>query len=55
MTVNGTALPTEPCTPFPVDDLAATGMNLRPLCGIGFALLLAGSVLVFATRRRKAG
>lgn len=53
VTANGTALTTEACAPLPVDELAATGMDLRSICGVGFALLLAGSLLVFAARRRE--
>lgn len=54
VTVNGIALTTEACVPFSVGELAATNVDLRSLCGVGFALLLAGSVLVFAARRRRA-
>ncbi|WP_167978605.1 DUF7927 domain-containing protein [Lentzea indica] len=54
VTVDGIALTTEACAPFPVDELAATGVDLRSLCGVGFALLLTGGLLVFAARRRRA-
>jgi hypothetical protein len=54
VTVGGTALTTDTCMPFPVDELAATGMDLRSLCGVGVGLLLAGILLVFAARRRQA-
>ncbi|MEU0885620.1 hypothetical protein ABZ345_44155 [Lentzea sp. NPDC005914] len=53
VTANGTALTTEACAPFPVGELAASGMDIRSLCGIGFALLLAGVLLVFAAGRRR--
>ncbi len=51
VTVNGTTLTTEACTPLPVGELAATGMDIRSLCGIGFALLLAGVLFVLAACR----
>lgn len=55
VTVDGTVLTTDACVPFPVDELAATGMDLRTLCGVGVGLLLAGILLVFAARRRQVG
>ncbi|MCP2243601.1 DUF7927 domain-containing protein [Lentzea aerocolonigenes] len=53
VTVNGTALTTEACAPLPVDELARTGVDIRSLCGVGFALLLAGVFLVLAAHRHR--
>jgi hypothetical protein len=51
--VNGNALTTEACVRFPVGELARSGMDLRTICAVGFALLLTGIVLMFAARRRR--
>ncbi|GAB2834491.1 DUF7927 domain-containing protein [Lentzea nigeriaca] len=55
VTLGGTTLTTNACAPYPVGELAAGGKDLRSLCGFGFGLIIAGSLLVFAARRRRAG
>lgn len=50
--VNGTSLTTDACAPVPDDSLAATGLDIEWLAGMGAVLLIAGVALVLATRRR---